>query len=84
MLKQALRAFVVRQGMVKAKKRAKDWPEAVLRLGVIFSPGKGNCSRKAAEDGIAPANPMVDVSGVCAGRLLCQFCGVGGRGEFGQ
>ncbi len=33
---------------------------------------------------IAPANPMVDVSGVCAGRLLCQFCGVGGRGEFGQ
>ena len=35
-------------------------------------------------DGIAPANPMVDVSGVCAGRLLCQFCGVGGRGEFGQ
>ncbi len=35
-------------------------------------------------EGIAPANPMVDVSGVCAGRLLCQFCGVGGRGEFGQ
>jgi hypothetical protein len=36
------------------------------------------------EDRTPPANAMVDESGVCEGRLLCQFCGVGHRGEFGE
>ncbi len=31
-----------------------------------------------------PTNSMVDGSGVCAGRLLCHFCGIGGRGEVCQ
>ena len=29
-------------------------------------------------------NSMVDGSGVCEGRLLCYFCGVGHRSEFSQ
>jgi hypothetical protein len=31
-----------------------------------------------------PGNAVVDESGVCGGRLLCHFCGVGHGGEFGQ
>jgi type I restriction enzyme S subunit len=35
-------------------------------------------------EGTPPGNAMVDGAGVCAGRLLCHFCGVGHGGEFGQ
>ena len=57
-----------------------------IRLPVSRNSGRSCifCRTSGVTEGIAPANPMVDVSGVCAGRLLCQFCGVGGRGEFGQ
>ena len=52
--------------------------------GIVHSVCTSAASVSDVHMRIAPANPMVDVSGVCAGRLLCQFCGVGGRGEFGQ
>ena len=60
------------------------WREAIERLE---STGEVVGSEEVVQvrfESIAPANPMVDVSGVCAGRLLCQFCGIGGRVEFGQ
>lgn len=47
---ELLGALRIGQGWVKAKQRAKDWPEAVLRLGVILLPGKRNCARQAAQD----------------------------------
>ena len=35
-------------------------------------------ARSLASDRTPPGNAMVDGAGVCAGRLLCYSCGVGG------